>query len=194
LHDIVGQELSGMSLMVKNLEQSLEDSPEMGALAVKINAGLKRLLGQVRALSQGLIPVDVGPEGLMAALEELTDRISNQADVACAFRCPEPVQVDDVGIATKLYRIVQEAITNALTHGRAKHITVSLEADDGRLKLTVQNDGLKIPASASTAKGMGMRIMQHRASLINANLSFKPANGGGTIVTCVLNTNEVSGE
>jgi two-component system CheB/CheR fusion protein len=190
LHDIVGQELSGMSLMVKNLEQSLDDSPEMRALASKVNAGLKRLLGQVRALSQGLIPVDVGPEGLMAALEELTDRISNQADVACVFRCPEPVQVDDVGIATKLYRIVQEAITNALTHGRAKHITVSLEAEDGRLRLTIQNDGLKIPASASTAKGMGMRIMQHRASLINANLSFKPANGGGTIVTCVLNTNE----
>jgi two-component system CheB/CheR fusion protein len=190
LHDIVGQELSGMSLMVKNLEQSLDDSPQNRALATKINAGLKRLLGQVRALSQGLIPVDVGPEGLMAALEELTDRISNQAGVACVFRCPEPVQVDDVDIATKLYRIVQEAITNALTHGRAKRITVSLEADDDRLKLTIQNDGQNLPVSASTAKGMGLRIMQHRASLINANLSFKPADGGGTIVTCVLNMNE----
>jgi len=68
---------------------------------------------------------------------------------------------------------------------------VSLESDGSCLKLTIQNDGQNIPGSASTAKGMGLRIMQHRASLINANLSFKPADGGGTIVTCVLNTNEV---
>jgi PAS domain S-box-containing protein len=186
LHDVVGQELSGMAMMAKNLEESLDGSPENRALANKINAGLKQLLGQVRALSHGLIPVEVGSNGLMAAMEELTERISEQTGISCNFHCPKPVDVDDIAIATKLYRIVQEAITNALTHGRAKHITVTLEGVNNELELRIQNDGLSIPESASTTKGMGLRIMQHRASLINANLTIKPADGGGTVVSCVL--------
>lgn len=190
LHDVVGQELSGMAMMVKNLEESLDDSPEDRALATKINAGLKQLLGQVRALSQGLIPVEVGSDGLMAALEELTDRISEQTGVSCTFHCPVPVILDDVAIATKLYRIVQEAITNALTHGQARHITVSLESDNGRLVLTIRNDGLSLPETAPIGKGMGLRIMRHRANLINASLTLDPAEGGGAVVTCTLSKNE----
>ena len=179
-----------MAMMAKNLEQSLDDSPENRALATKINAGLKQLLGQVRALSQGLIPVEVGSDGLMAALEELTDRISEQTSVSCTFHCPEAVVLEDVAIATKLYRIVQEAITNALTHGQARHITVSLESDNSSLVLTVRNDGLNFPESASPSNGMGLRLMRHRANLINGNLTIEQADGGGTVVTCVLSKSE----
>jgi two-component system CheB/CheR fusion protein len=189
LHDVVGQELSGMSLMAKNLEESLDDSRENKALVNKINGGLKQLLGKIRALSHGLIPVEVGSDGLMSALEELTERIS-ETGVKCTFDCPKPAAVNDIAVATKLYRIAQEAITNALTHARAQHIKVSLKKANGRMTLTVENDGQSIPDASAAGKGMGLRIMQYRASLINANLSIKPANGGGTVVTCVLSPDE----
>src|SRR5262249_50112438 len=97
---------------------------------------------------------------------------------------------DDIAIATKLYRIVQEAITNALTHGRAKHITVTLNAENNELELRIENDGENMPYAAMIDKGMRIRTMQYGASLINANLTIKPADGGSTVVTCVLSKGE----
>src|SRR5262249_15149146 len=95
------------------------------------------------------------------------------------------------GLWTVVVRFFQqETITNALTHGRAKNVTVTLDGNNNELELRIQNDGLSISESASTSKGMRLRIMQHRARLINANLTIKPADGGDTVVTCVLSRGE----
>jgi signal transduction histidine kinase len=85
-----------------------------------------------------------------------------------------------------LYRITQEAITNAVKHGNTKHIMINLIAKHGRLRLTVENDGLDFPAEASQKDGMGLKIMRYRAEVINSTLDVRKRASGGTIVTCDL--------
>jgi PAS domain S-box-containing protein len=191
LHDGTGQELIGLGLMAESLADALaeQSSPEVG-LAVKIAKGLKRTLGQVRALARGLIPVEVDAQGLMAALEELTARVRERSGAKCTLACAEPVPVEDNATATQLFHIAQEAVTNALKHGEARHIRVSLDTEDHLLTLRVRDDGVGIAERQAESKGVGLRIMHYRAGLINATLNIVSVEGGGTLVTCTLHQPE----
>jgi PAS domain S-box-containing protein len=188
LHDSTGQELTALGLLAEGLVEALaQSSPAEAVLATKVAEGLKRVLGQVRALSRGLVPVEVDAAGLMAALAELASRTSELRGVTCTFECREPVLVEDNQTATHLYRIASEAVTNVLKHGRAKTITISLEGDERSLTLRVRDDGVGFPREPSAeVKGMGLKIMRYRAGLINARLAIGPAEPAGTVVSCTL--------
>ena len=189
LHDHAGQELTALGLLAEGLVEALGQRSSAGAaLAGKIAAGLKRVLGQVRALSRGLVPVEVDAAGLMAALAELASQTSEAHGVSCTFDCKEPVLVEDNHTATHLYRIAREAVTNALKHSEAKKITITLEGKDRSVALRVWDDGVGFPPQeAAEIKGMGLKIMRYRAGLMNAHLSVTPAEAGGTVVSCILN-------
>jgi PAS domain S-box-containing protein len=187
LHDSTGQELTALGLLAEGLVEALEKgSPAEAVLATKVAEGLKRVLSQVRALSRGLIPVEVDAAGLMAALAELASRTSELHGVTCTFDCKEPVLVEDNQTATHLYRIAREAVTNALKHSRAKKITISLEGDGRSVTLRIRDDGVGLPREPVEVKGMGLKIMRYRAGLINAQLAVGPAESGGTLVSCTL--------
>ena len=185
LHDGIGQELTGLSLMAQSLMEALsERSLPEAQTATKIAAGLQQAIKDVHTLSRGLIPVDGDGEGLMAALTDLAARTSELKGMTCTFTWDEPVPVEDKSTATHLYHIAQEAVTNALKHGQARHIQISLRADDRSLTLQIQDDGVGMPHQRAETNGMGLRIMRHRAGLIHATLNLGPAEGGGTLVTC----------
>lgn len=185
LHDSVGQELTGLSLMADTLALILaEKLPEAEALAVKIKDGLKRTLLHTKALSHGLIPVEVHAGGLMTALDELTRRLHQEAGIPIRFHCPNPVLLDDNEAATQLYRIAQEAMTNALRHAQPGQIVVSLEKSGSQIVLTVQNDGQSFRKRSGPKKGIGLQIMEHRARILGGMLRIQPVQEGGTIVTC----------
>jgi signal transduction histidine kinase len=97
------------------------------------------------------------------------------------------VLLGDNTVATHLYRIAQEGITNAVKHGEARYIVVSLSDSVGQLKLRIWNGGAGFLASASAKSGLGLRIMQYRAEMIGATLKIVSANGKGTTVACTLN-------
>jgi PAS domain S-box-containing protein len=188
LHDEVGQELTGLSLLADNLVESFPDKSGAEARTMsKVRDGLKRTLRLVRELSQGLIPVEVDPEGLMSALEDLAARTSTLLGITCTFRCKHPVPVEDNAIATHLYRITKEAIANALRHGKAKniHVTLTRAKQVGNLRIQDDGVGLQKPESEKPASGgMGLKIMHHRAELINGKITIRRGPRGGTIVTC----------
>jgi PAS domain S-box-containing protein len=196
LHDDTGQVLTGISLMAESLVETLGPPGSAGSeLAVKISRGLKRALGQVRAISRGLIPVEVDAEGLTVALQELADRMTDQSGVPCTFHCAETgknggadrhAALEDPAVATNLYRIAQEALTNTLKHSRARYVDLSLHSDEQVLTLRVQDDGVGIQALSEPTNGVGLRIMRYRAGLIGATLDVEPAATGGTVVTCTL--------
>jgi PAS domain S-box-containing protein len=187
LHDIVGQELTALGLMTNSLAAGLDDkaSAEL-PLVTKIHTGLRRALGQVRALSRGLIPVEVSAHGLMSALAELTLRIGTESGVRCTFSCREPVEVEDNATATQLYRIAQEAITNALKHGATTHVEVRLERNDGRLILRIADHGVGIATASEKVEGLGLKIMRYRAECIRATLTIEATAESGTVVVCIL--------
>jgi PAS domain S-box-containing protein len=184
LHDSVGQELTGLALLTQSLSEALTNGrPGDAELAGKIGDGLKRLLGHVRALVRGMVPT-FGPEGLMAALEGLADRISDHTHVHCTYQCEEPVLLVDSSAALHLYRIAQEAVNNAVRHGKAENITIRLSDGQG-VRLEIHDDGCGMPASQATS-GMGLKIMRHRADLIRGTLQLESSETDGTTVTCTL--------
>jgi two-component system sensor kinase FixL len=186
LHDGTGQELTGLNYLAFSHAKTLTDRRHRNAdTAVKIAEGLQRALKQVRALSKGLLPVEVDADGLMAGLNELTVRMSELNEVACIFHCKEPIPVLDQEVATQLYRIAQEALNNAIKHGRSDIVMVRLARRDRMLRLEIVDDGVGIP-TPPPKDGLGLRIMASRADMIGAKLEIGPADGGGTRVACSL--------
>jgi PAS domain S-box-containing protein len=186
LHDLIGQELTGLRLMTAGLAENIEKSSKGEELAHKIGLGLKRAFGHVRTLAKGLAPVEVDAQGLMTALEELAARVSELPGVTCTQKCNGAVPVVENSTASQLYRIALEAVTNAVRHGQARHIGISLETEGPLIALRIRDDGMGIADRQAEATGMGLRIMSYRAGLINATLDIIPAEGGGTEVICTL--------
>jgi two-component system, chemotaxis family, CheB/CheR fusion protein len=186
LHDSVGQELTGLALLSQSLSEALTSGrPADAELAGKIGDGLKRLLGHVRTLVRGMVPT-FGPEGLMTALEGLAGRISDHTHVHCDYHCDKPVLLEDSSAALHLYRIAQEAVNNAITHGKAEHITIHLSEDEGSLQMEIRDDGQGMPTVPPPNTGMGLKIMRHRTDLIGGTLDLESSKTNGTTVTCIL--------
>lgn len=189
LHDGVGQELTGLGLLADALTQRLRErgfSETM--LAVKVTDGLLRVHQQVRALSHGLVPVEVDPEGLRAALEQLADRTTEQSGVECRFGGEGSFEIPDTLTATHLFRIVREAVSNALRHARPRCIRIHWQARVESLTLSVTDDGCGMVGPPGSGEGLGIRLMQYRAGVIGGTLSIGPAEGGGTRVVCQIPT------
>src|SRR5437763_7308509 len=167
LHDGTGQELTGLAMMAERLagELAAKDLPE-SKMAANIVDGLEEALSHVRALSKGLVPVEVDSEGLMIALAELASRTSDLHGVNCTFECDEPVCILDNQTAMHLYRLSQEAVNNAVKHGRGRNILISLSDNGELVALTISDDGRGFPSKREPTAGSGLRIMRYRAELI----------------------------
>jgi two-component system sensor kinase FixL len=193
LHDGVGQELTGLGLMAQSLTQRLPDTSAEKRAALRLVRGLNHVHEQLRALARGLLPVDIESKGLWAALDDLAARTSEQSGVAVTFECPEWVEMPDHATSMELFRITQEAVSNALRHGRPKSVRLSILSQPNGLRLRIKDDGVGIPDPSRRGNGLGIRIMQYRAESIHGELGIKLAEGGGTVVTVTLpgrNTNE----
>jgi two-component system CheB/CheR fusion protein len=190
LHDGIGQELTGLSLMAQTLLETLQQQGSPAAAnAGRISERLRQTLDQARRLCRGLIPVEVDAEGLMAALASLALRTNGIKGTTCIFMCAQPVLLHDNATATHLYRIAQEAVSNALRHAQAHHIEIKLTAGKGSIVLDVCDDGCGIAADSEDA-GMGLKIMRYRAELIKARLTIETTPGSGTLVSCTLDKGE----
>jgi two-component system CheB/CheR fusion protein len=187
LHDGLCQQLAGLELMSQVLAHKLERrSKDAAARAGEIARQIRETIAHTRALARGLSPVALEAEGLMSALAELAANTEKIFRVACRFHCDPPVPVPDQAVATHLFRIAQEAVSNALRHGQTvRSIRLELSARPGRLELSVSDDGAGFPApkAAVKAAGMGLHIMQSRAGMVGGTLAVGPGPGGGTRVS-----------
>ncbi len=187
LHDDLGQQLAGIWLLSDVLKSSLvrEGSAE-AANAEKITGLLKNALGLTRALSRGLHPVAAGAGGITRAMDELATRTCDTFRINCHCDCRIDTDLDNT-TATHLYRIAQEAVTNAVKHGMASQIDICLSSNAHSITLSVKNNGLSMPEPSASHQGMGLRIMKYRTDMIGGTLKIQnsPENGG-TIVTCTL--------
>ncbi len=113
----------------------------------------------------------------------MAKRMREVAAVRCEFRVVGDVRVPDPEAAQHLYRIAQEALSNAVRHAKPSRITVELRGGNGELTLQVEDDGAGMPA-VLPADGMGLRTMAYRAQIINGKLTVDAAPGGGTRVVC----------
>ena len=187
LHDRLGQELTGLGYLAKSLHQGLRNKelPE-AETAGDLAQGIPLALGQVQTIVKGLVPLEIGLEDLAIPLQALTANVEERTGISCRFLGNQPVQIADGNTAVQLYRIAQEAVTNAVKHADAQHIVVTLTDRRGQIRLEVRDDGKGVGPGAETASGSGLRIMRYRARAIGGSLDIQPRAGGGTLVACVL--------
>jgi two-component system sensor kinase FixL len=122
----------------------------------------------------------------MQALQEFAASTERLFNISCRFECESPVLVPDVAVADHLYRIAQEAVGNAVKHGRASTIVITLDMSDAGTFLRVEDDGVGIAKVPPRSGGMGLRIMAQRAKLIGAAFDIQSSARGGTAVACCL--------
>lgn len=193
LHDDLGQQLAGIWLLSDLLKTSLiEKAAPEAEDAGKIAGLLKDALALTRSLARGLHPVAVQAGGLAAALDELAARTSTMFRIRCRCKCPEAIEMDNT-TATHLYRIAQEAVTNAVKHGLAREIDIELSTNPHHTVLSVkdkgQGNGRDGDAPHSKHRGMGLRIMSYRADMIGGELDIRRGKSGvGTTVVCTIPT------
>lgn len=186
LHDGLCQHLAGIEFRTSALIDQLAESPDVQREIAKIGGLIREGARQARMLSRGLSPVSLEADGLMSALKELTENASKLFNKSCQFECPRPVSIQSNVVATHLYRIAQEAISNAARHGRANKIVVALSRTDKETTLRITDDGTGLPPTTARSDGMGLRIMKYRAEMIGASLTIGAAKNGGTSLVCTL--------
>lgn len=185
LHDGLCQVLTGVKFMTQGLREALaeKDAPESKRMGV-IESQLGNALSFVDTVSRGLYPVELEVHGLMAALQELAERTSKVYPVSCRFKCGAPVSVEDGAVANHLYRIAQELVINAIKGGKAKAIHIRLfHRDGGSTVLSVADNGSGFGHSPMR-RGMGIKMMEYRARVINGSLAFKSRPRKGTVAKC----------
>ena len=185
LHDSLCQELAATAFLLESNAQRLAKTSRPQAKAFSEAAQrVNDNVGLARDLARGMHPVELTSGGLANALRELAYRTST-TKVRCDFVCPKRVRVNDEGVALSLYRIAQEALTNALKHGEPTTITIHLECVRKKLTLRVHDDGEGFGMDQPTT-GLGLHIMNYRAQSVGGSLVVKSEKGDGTTVTCTV--------
>jgi len=185
LHDSLCQELAAAAFFLKASAQKVARKNPAHAEELKEAAKIVNdNVGLARDLARGLHPIELSASGLASALEELAFR-SSQDGITCRFNCPKLMRMPDEVIALNLYRIAQEAVANALKHGKPSEIMISLSREKKAIVFAVEDNGTGL-AKKRKPRGMGIHIMKYRAETIGATFTAEPRPQGGTIVRCTV--------
>ena len=187
LHDGLGQELTGVALMLRGLASSIHrEYPAAREDIDEIVNLLSHAIEVTRTLARGLSPVSIERGGLLPALRTLAARSSEAYGISVTLRSRMQIEPRiEEGVANHLYRIVQEALSNAMRHGKARQIRIHLASDVQSIRLSVTDNGRGIASEDSSLGGLGLRTMSYRAQVIGGHLDVRRHTAGGTIVRCV---------
>ena len=187
LHDGLCQHLTALALAGHALGLKLsKQSPEESAAAERLVELVEGAIEMTRSLSRGLNPVEVEVGRLVDNFRELAESVNASSRAECTFQSTgEPPELE-VLVATHLYRIAQEAVANAVRHGKASKVAIGLECTDDEVVLTVTDNGSGLPENFQKNGGQGLHLMEYRADLIGADFDIGAGTNGGTQVTCRL--------
>jgi len=188
LHDVVCQELTSIAiaghLAIKKLSakgmDGVEDIQEIAQM-------VDRVLSKTRSVAGSFFTAGFDVEGLAEALHEAARNIEERSSIKCEIEWQKHLSNWNEDVVMHLFRIAQEAMHNAVKHAEASRIKVSLkETTQATVQLIVEDNGKGLPASEKSTKGLGLRIMAYRASLIGGTLTRESPPQGGTRVTCIV--------
>jgi two-component system CheB/CheR fusion protein len=195
LHDGLCQQLTGISFTTEILARQLRDkAPDLMPRVQKLADEVDQTIAHARTLARGLNPVEIHAESFASSLEDLARKVSETFGGSCRFLSEngDDTAVRDNLTASHLYRIVQEAISNAIRHGHARHIELRLRSGAGGTSLSVADDGKGLPPGESAPRprqksdGIGLQTMAYRAKIINGILDVRPGPRRGVVVTCSI--------
>jgi signal transduction histidine kinase len=187
LHDGLGQELTGISLMLRSLAKraalaEFDAAPDLNEIIALVNHAIQ----SARKMALGISPVTLERGGLLPALQTLVgwSRDNYHVEVRLRMSLKSPLLIGE-SAAAHLYLIVQEAINNAVRHGRARSIVVTLRTSPALVFLSITDDGVGIADSPGRGSGMGLKLMEYRAAVIGGVMGIKRRPDGGTRIRSV---------
>lgn len=186
LHDSLGQDLTGIAFLSQEMQESLaaKGLPESGD-AARLAGHATAALRRAGRLARGLCPVEMHGGTLAAALGELAEQAAEVFHVECGVENGELLEsILDGNVAAQLYRIAQEAVRNAVRHGRCGRITIRASMRGGRCLLEILDDGVGLPSPLPEGRGIGLSVMRCRAASIQGNLTLATSSAGGALVGC----------
>lgn len=190
LHDGLGQMLTGIRMLSESLARKLKANALPGADEVmEISNMIREADEMARTISRDMVQVDLEKRGLQVALEELCKKTSKMTGVICQLLVPAAVNIEDHNAALHLYRIIQEAVNNAIKHGKSDNITIRLSRTEHHISVTIDDDGVGFTETSKENRGAGIDIMKHRAGIMGGILEFTKSDEGNTRVRCIIPNN-----
>jgi signal transduction histidine kinase len=196
LHDGLCQTLAGISALSSTLSRKLarsgapastaEGQTAAADAAAEIARLLNEAIGEARDMARGLGAVGLSEGGLESALETLALDVRHLFRASCTFACDHPLGRLDRETERHLFRIAQEAVNNAVAHGKAKQIEIRLGEKGGEGLLTVLDNGVGMPERPCPTDGIGLHNMGYRARLIRGRIEVRRRSCGGTTVLCAF--------
>jgi signal transduction histidine kinase len=147
---------------------------------------INQVINHTHNLAHNFSTLDSQGGDLALELKELAGNVKKMFQISCHFNSSGPLPTLQPNATVQLYKIAQEAASNAIKHGRAEHVWISISAQEDKLVLTIKNDGIPFPVTTGSSDRMGLRIMNSRASMIGASLDIRPNGENGTVVSCQL--------
>jgi signal transduction histidine kinase len=185
IHDELGQQLTAMRFDLFHLRKRLRESASPDPLLDSV-AGLTSMvdstIGSVRRIATELRPLVLDTFGLIAAIEWLADDFEKRTDIRCIYEGPEELQTGR-DLATTLFRICQESLTNIARHSHATEARIRLTAESEWIALEVSDNGCGIAAGTrEAAQSFGLLGMRERATMAGGTLEIRSETGRGTVV------------
>lgn len=188
LHDSTAQTLMAVALQLKAIEHRASDHPataEVSQARELLVSGIEEL----RGLAHGLYPRILEDLGLIAALTWLGRSTQQRSGVIVHLIAPTALPAEQSDVGPAMFRVAQEAVSNAVRHGGAKHVTITLTGDATTISMVIRDDGAGFdPEAAAASGGMGLFAMRDRMSLVGGTLTIGSTPGAGSTVTAVAPT------
>jgi DNA-binding LacI/PurR family transcriptional regulator/signal transduction histidine kinase len=179
LHDGLSQKLAALSMLASALESRLSSESHPSASAAhELVSFLNEAVVDTREIARGLYPAELERNGLVPAVRELVSKAKRLSTIDIRLVVKGRPEIEDSSKAIQIYRIVQEALGNALKHSGAARITVFMEGAGDSFRVEIEDDGIGIPSKLSNTKGMGLRIMRYRANMIDGELKVQRLEKG----------------
>lgn len=181
LHDGIGQLLTAVRITSQDIVDTLSEQPDnpVRQLSQRLCDEAEEALGLLRDITTTLSPAAIlRGDTLKSALELLTTKTCRVASVDCRLEWHGTIRIPQPEIRLHAYRIVQEAVTNALKHSQAKTIVVRGRKGSSGLALTITDDGIGFDSRSARRESIGIESLRHRAAVIGAELTIRSATGG----------------
>ncbi len=188
LHDDFCQDLAGIACLSRRLEKALlRDCPDHAEFAAEITRQLHQALEHVRALSHNLSPLQLEDGDLADSLRNLVNETEQRTGIVCRVSVDPDLRVNSSDTRLHLFRLAQEAIRNAVSHGNATRITLSLSRrKDSVCRLVIRDNGPGFPDRPTSHEGLGIRLMKHRCRQFGGTLNLSNSRNGGAVVECLF--------
>lgn len=187
LHDNVCSQLSGIECLCQALIRERSGFPgRVGRDLERVVRLLRVVMDDARLTARGLSPSGGVEHGLLAGLRNLAERTRRTQGCRCVFRSRFAAGIPGDFQAMHLYRIAQEAVSNAIRHGHARHVAIELAVRRGMVVLRVVDDGAGFAVGAAAMTGLGLMTMEVRARTLGGRLEIQPRRNGGTEVRCTV--------